>query len=186
MANHCTTRIYVSGPSPELAQLRNLYPFDPEAIVPMPADLEAAAIAEEDQINARLEEENPGRGPKAMSDLRYFWRLQHWGVKYVYETDLFLDEPARLGVSMETPWSPATGVLQALSERFPALEFAVVAHDECMPCAFAWRYVAGFGLDYEAWHDDPQTVREPYSDCSAWVGARITAHNANGREAPPA
>jgi hypothetical protein len=177
MPNWCITHIYASGLSAEVAELRALHPFDPGTIVPMPVELEAAAVAEEDQAGAEIRERWPrSAGFETMSWLRHDWRVEHWGTKWPpWDVELFLDEPCRLGVCMVSAWSPPEGVLKALSERFSEIDFAVVAHDIDGPYAFAWRYVAGVELDGEAW--DGSEAVDAYDDCTAWVGERISALN---------
>lgn len=189
MANHCITHVYVSGPSGELAELRALYPFDFEEIIPMPADVEAAAIAEEDQLRAQYLQEH-GRGDfRPMSPIRYDWNIEHWGCKWPpYTTGRVFDEQTRFGFYMETAWSPPFGVLKAISERLPTLELAVVGHDYEGPCASAWRYVAGAAFDHEKWQPSERVESgaiEYHDDCNEWVEARLREFEAR-REDPAA
>jgi hypothetical protein len=175
MANICVTHVFAGGPGGEIDGLRLLHPFDFASVVPIPRDLAAAWTAEEDQTNAELSECEGWRpGMKVMANARHDWYVENWGTKGIYEIpEMFLDEPTRLGIRFETPWSPPSGVLKALSDQFPALELTVVSHDIDMPMGFAWRCVAGMELDLEAW-GFPE-VGDYHDDCDEWVGSRVTA-----------
>jgi hypothetical protein len=146
MANECVTFVYVTGPSEQVAQMRQLIPLDFEAILPTPHDLAPVV-----------------RGSLTIGG-SYLWRLDAWGCKsQPWEQKLFLDDGDRLGLWMETPWAPPSGILRTLSERLHALELACVFHDTEAPNAGAFRLVDGLFLDAEQWPLEPVcSHRDPY------------------------
>lgn len=115
-------------------------PLDFETVLPIPADLQdiyrGGTLIDGEYHTLWREESQPNGGVKKLSispsDLARFrkeygadnpleWSILHWGTKWNAETyDADWDFNA---IRFDTAWDPPRGFVQALSRKFPDLQF---------------------------------------------------------------
>ena len=156
MPNYCDNRVTVAGDEEIMAEFYALVQSDTsmfafENVLPEPAffDLMQSgkmdfAVDGEIQTHSHWIEEAGPDGktvarPLSKAELAHFkglvrldpecWREAHWGTKWG-AIDLFEDTDEEMAsYSFTTAWSPPQGIIEALREKFPDLDF--VAFFDC-------------------------------------------------------
>jgi hypothetical protein len=91
----------------------------------------------------------------------YDWNISNWGTKWSprverMELEEYQDGSSYIQTYYETAWSPATKLIQKISEKFPSLIFDVTFDEESMAyvgCEIFFRGQA-YGADYDPHNPD--------------------------------
>lgn len=145
MPNHCTNRLIVSGPAPDVAALVLLMEgeasaFDFNKVIPMPEALRNTSS----NTGAPSEHQKANLKEYGYADW-HSWAIANWGTKWgAYEIEFDgsmspLELLAEAGgeetmrqveYTFDTAWSPPMPILQALVGRFPTCTFTHDCIDE--------------------------------------------------------
>jgi len=90
----------------------------------------------------------------------YEWCITHWGTKWDVIVETYVADESIIQYGFDTPWSPPTPVVLAMSRKFPLLHFELRYMEPGM--AFKGRYVCKNGeveVD-DCWDMTPEDFEE--------------------------
>lgn len=99
-----------------------------ETLMPTPEELLTEPSPQRDKEKAKKFTEKYG------ADDWYNWRCKNWGCKWDASESGFWKDGDEWVVSFETPWSPPCEFVEALSKKFPDMEFVIQFADESQVC----------------------------------------------------
>lgn len=119
------------------------------------------------------------QGQKAYAETGYTdwydWANNEWGTKwpprFEHDDPELSEEFAQISMYYETAWSPASGLVTKMSERFPNLVFEVSVTEEANLYVGASRFHNGKAIEFYCSFDDkvlPESFRKRYDEiCEA-------------------
>lgn len=137
MPNHCSQDLYVYGPADVIKEFVEFSKqgedlLSADKYIPYPQhfkDLDAQAVVERANGNHSFQDGFNSGG--------YEWCVDNWGTKWgIYDcaqTKLKLaGSRSQVNYSFDSAWSPAVKIIDAMSERFPALRFKLKYYEAGM------------------------------------------------------
>ena len=109
MPNWCYSTLEITGPQEDIKEISKTK-LDFEKILPTPKSM----------MRKNCKDRNAW----------YYWRLEHWGVKWPAVLKNLTESDTHIRVDMETAWALPMGILKILSEEHPKSSFHIVDCEE--------------------------------------------------------
>lgn len=174
MPNHCCNILRVRGSAQELKRFEEFAKgFGPwwDGKQPKPNEAVALDLNQFVPVPVYIIRARKNNMSNAFNSGGYEWVCDNWGTKWgCYDISVSRDEPDCLRYDFMTAWAPfSTGVLEAMAERFPTLEFELKYGESGVGFAGILRAADG-GIELNDFRDDGSGLAKKDKDIAYCLG----------------
>jgi len=164
MPNWCSNEIKIHGTKEDVDAFeqhlsKSKIPFDFNLFLPYPEEFKVLDDAYAEAEAAGIPwDKLPKSGYEQGG---YDWCVNQWGTKWnLQDASVNRDCDQDLSGNFDTAWSPPIGVLQAMSEKFPALTFTLTYWEGEMCFAGISTFSNGIEVDAKQWDGSTENEDE--------------------------